>query len=174
MGLIDHLLYPVRNLGKDWLPVRPVALVGGRMPLNAETYAAMQGWAFCRKANEVDTLSALTVITDAELLQAMESGLYYIITCIYAHVSTGSDTLEFGMGVTENADGSGAFTPLTPNFHIETGSDFFGAGAGSDITPLNPPIVLTTDDGGAFTIRAQTNDDAAQATFGLNGFTWPQ
>jgi len=134
--------------------------------------AARAGLCFCRKLNEKTGINgAATVLTDAGLLYATAAGYRDIVTCIYAHLNTASDQCEFEIVVTENANGSGAVTALTPLFQVDTGAT--NDAATPVITPFYPPLVITEAMGGAWTIRAQTNDAGASVTFGLNGWREP-
>jgi len=144
----------------------PVVSVG-----DAELHAARKGWTFCRKVNDKSGINAAaTVLTDAGLLRATAEGYIDHITCFYVHLSTDEDWCEFEIGVTENADGSGDFTAFTPKFRVQAGADRFSTGVAADMVPFHPPITIRASDGGAWTIRAQTNDAGATITFGLNGW----
>ena len=131
--------------------------------------AARAGTAFCRKVNGKAGINAApTVLTDAGLLMPTVAGYRDIITCLYAYLSTFTDSCEFEIGYTANADGTGAFTAITMMFGLDTGAA--SSVPSPSLTPLDPPIVVTPAMGGAWTIRAQTNDAGATVTFGLNGF----
>ena len=134
-----------------------------------ELAAARDGRAFCQKLNDKTGINAAaTVLTDAGLLKATTAGSRDVLTCMYAHLSTNSDTCAFEIVTTAAADGSGTVTVLTPLLRIETGA------ANDSPTPgvlgFDPPIVITPAMGGAWTIRAQTNDAGASVTFGVNGW----
>jgi len=131
--------------------------------------AVRAGLGFCQKVNKKDSLDSQTVLTDAGLLKTTSSGYRDIITGVYAHLNTASDWCEFEVGYTANADGSGAFTALTPLFRIETPANNDSA-APQQMRLDNTPICIEASDGGAWTIRAQTNDAAASVTFALNGW----
>jgi hypothetical protein len=131
--------------------------------------AARAGTAFCRKVNEKDGIhAAATVLTDAGLIQTTATGYRDVITCFYSHLNTDTDNCEFEIVVTANADGSGAVTSLTPLFRIESPTN--NQQGDVTIAQLYPPIVITSAMGGAWTIRAQTNDAGASVTFGINGW----
>jgi len=131
--------------------------------------AARAGLAFCQKLNAKTGINAVaTVLTDVGLLKATAVGYRDIITCIYSHINTASDWCQFEIGATANADGSGAFTAMTPLFRIETPAT--KEANTPEVTNFSPPIIVTNAMGGAWTIRAQTNDAGASVTFGLNGW----
>ena len=134
--------------------------------------AARAGTAFCRKVNgKVGINAAPTVLTDAGLLRATAAGYRDVITCLYAYLSTFTDSCEFEIGYTVNADGTGVFTPVTMMFGLDTGAA--SSVPSPSLTMLSPPIVVTPAMGGAWTIRAQTNDAGATVTFGMNGWREP-
>ena len=135
---------------------------------SAELVAARAGRAFCRKLNKKTNLATQTVLTDAGLLQTTATGFRDVITCLYAHINTDTDWLELEIGYTANADGSGTFTALTPLFRLESPTN--NDAAAIKLTQLHPPIVIDSDDGGAWTIRAQTNDNSTSVTLGANGW----
>lgn len=136
---------------------------------DAALAAARAGLAFCQKVNKKSGIhAAATVLTDADLLRATAAGYRDIVTCIYAYLSTASDDCEFEIGVTANADGSGAFTAVTPMFGLGTGTA--ASAASPHVTRIDPPMIITPSMGGAWTIRAQTNDANAAVTFGMNGW----
>lgn len=132
--------------------------------------AARAGTTFCLLVNKKSGINGgPTVLTDASLLKAILAGYRDVIRCIYAHMGTASDWCEFEIGCTANADGTGAFTAMTPLFSIESPTN--RDAAAPHITDFDPPIIITPSMGGAWTIRAQTNDAAASVTFGLNGWS---
>ena len=132
--------------------------------------AARAGLGFCRQVNDKSGINAAaTVLTDAGLLYATETGKRDIIMCFYAHINTVSDWLEFEIGYTVGADGTGTFTPITPKFRLETGA------TPTSQTPAvthfyDIPLIVKDTDGGAWTARAQTNDAGAAITLGFNGW----
>ena len=130
--------------------------------------AAREGRGFCRKVNGQIGINAETVLTAVGLLYPIPLGYRDIITCIYAHLNTAADWCQFTVGVTENEDGSGEYTALTPLFRIE--SPTVNNAINVTITAFNPPIAITRDRGHAWTIRAQTNAEDTSVTFGLNGW----
>lgn len=135
---------------------------------DAALVAARQGRGLCRKVNAKDTLSTATVLTDTGFLYAIPAGKRAVINGFYFHLETTSDWATMEIGVTENANGSGTFTPLTPKFRIDTGTS--ASGQDPVITPLATPLCITQDDGLALTARVQANDDSAVVTIALNGW----
>jgi hypothetical protein len=96
-------------------------------------------------------------------------GRRYVITCLFMNLDTASDTLAVDFVATQNDDGTGAVTAITPQFHLSTG--VAADGRQPQLTALNPPLVLTRKDGyHALTARAQTNDAGAEATLGFTGW----
>ena len=131
--------------------------------------AAREGRGFCQKLNKKTGINAaVTVLTDAGLLRTTAAGYRDVIPCFYVNVNTDSDWVEFEIGYTVNADGSGTFTPLTSLFRVESGPS--RVGTPPSVTNFPVPIIIDNDDGGAWTVRAQTNDAGASVTFGINGW----
>jgi len=131
--------------------------------------AAIEGRDFVGWVNDRSGVAAETVLTDVGFLGELEEGRRYIVTMFYMHLHTLSDWVSAEFGTTVNNDGSGAFTPLTPKFHVDTGN--VQSGADPSFIPLwERPIVVTSANGGAFTARVQGNDAAAEFTLGYNGY----
>ena len=134
--------------------------------------ASREGRAFCSKLNKKTGINAAaTVLTDAGMLKATVAGYRDVVTCFYSHLNTDTDWCEFELVVTANADGSGDVTALSPLFRIESPANKEQEDA--SLTQVYPPLVVTPAMGGAWTIRAQTNDADASVTFGVNGWREP-
>ena len=131
--------------------------------------AGREGRYFYGWLNDLSGIAAETVLTNAAFLGELQSGRRYIVTMFYMHLSTVSDWVTTEFGTTVNSDGSGAFTPRTPKFRIDTGN--VQSGRAPAFTHMdNLPIVLTAADGGAFTAQVQGNDAGATMTLGFNGY----
>ena len=130
--------------------------------------AAREGRGFCRKVNAKTAINALTVLTDAGFLLPIADGKRYIVKGFYMNLGTLSDWVTAEIGVTENADGSGTFTALSPMFRIDSGA----AATGMDPhqATIDPPLAVTRAHGHALTARVQGNDAAAALTLALNGW----
>lgn len=130
--------------------------------------AAREGRAFFGYVNEKASLNSEAVLTDATFLRAIELGKRLVIQSFYAHLSTANDTAKIKFVTTENADGSGDDTAQSVQYHIETGAEFMGADAQE--MGLDVPIVVTRDDGQAFSAKVVTNDAGATLTLGYRGW----
>lgn len=131
--------------------------------------AAREGRGFCRKVNAKTAINAAaTVLTDAGFLLPIADGKRYIVRGFYMNLGTLSDWVTAEIGVTENADGSGVFTALSPMFRIDSGA----AATGMDPhqATIDPPLAVTRAHGQALTARVQGNDAAAALTLALNGW----
>ena len=131
--------------------------------------ASREGRGLCLKVNDKSgTNAADTVLTDAGFLYAIPTGERAVITCFYVHLSTVSDWVWFEIGYTANADGSGAFTALTPKLRVDTG--VAADGQAPTVTQLSPPIIVKDTTGGALTAQVRTNDAGATFTLAFNGW----
>lgn len=131
--------------------------------------AARAGRGFCQKLNAKTGINAAaTVLTDAGLIKATTVGYRDVVCGMYTHLNTPSDWCEFEIVVTANADGSGAVTALSPMFRVESPAVNDDASAHQET--IYPPLVITTAMGGAWTVRAQTNDAGCSVTFAFNGW----
>lgn len=129
--------------------------------------AARAGRAGCGKVNDKASLNAGVVLTDAGFLVAVPSGYRIIVPCFYMHLESVSDSAAVEFGFTANADGSGDFTAVTPEFHIATSA------AVTDQYPvmmsLPIPICQAYAVGyKAFTAKVTTNDAGAAITIAYN------
>jgi hypothetical protein len=130
--------------------------------------ASREGRGFCRKVNAKTAINALTVLTDVDFLLPIELDKRYIVRGFYMNLGTLSDWVTAEIGVTQNADGSGTFTALSPMFRIDSGA----AATGMDPhqATIDPPLAVTRTHGHALTARVQGNDAAAALTLALNGW----
>ena len=131
--------------------------------------AAKDGRYFYGWVNAKSGIAAETVLTDAGFCRELYEHTRYFVVMLYMHLSTLSDWAEIEFGTTVNPDGSGAFTPRTPIFRIDTGN----VQSGRDpqwLSMDNVPICLTDADGGAWTARVQGNDAGATLYIGYNGY----
>jgi hypothetical protein len=122
------------------------------------------GW-----VNGKSGIATKQLLTDDTMVLELEEGKRYVICLFYLHLHTLSDWVAVEWGTTVNADGSGAFTAYTPEFHVDTGN----VQSGSDPVFMDlgmVPLVLTAEDGGAWACRAQANDADATAAFGFYGW----
>lgn len=124
------------------------------------------GW--CIWKNAGDTASGTVVPNGAGEFQAITAGMAAVITGLYMHLSTASDDMSLEVGCTANADGSGTFTAMTPEFRIETGATNFGIEP--HIIHFVPPLYVKDTTGAAIAVRITTNDDAATYYYGLHGW----
>lgn len=131
--------------------------------------ASREGRSFCRKVNAKTGIhAAATVLTDAGLIQTTAAGYRDVICGMYSHLNTPSDWCEYEIVVTANADGTGAVTALSPMFRIESPAVNDANSAHQET--IYPPLVITPAMGGAWTVRAQTNDAGCSVTFAFNGW----
>jgi len=146
-----------------------MAILDGKPQYDSYLAAARGGDGVCLKVNDKAGVNgADTVLTDAGFLYAIPTGEHVVITCFYLYLSTVSDWVWAEFGYTANADGSGTFTALTPKFRIDTGAA--NAGNSPSLTTVNPPMVIKSTTGGAFTARVRTNDAGATFTLACNGW----
>ena len=132
--------------------------------------AARRGLSFCAKLNKKSGINAAaTVLTDAGFIQAIPEGKQIVVYCFYMHLDTATDWVEFEFVYTANANGTGDAVALSPLIRIETGS-----AAASDspvVTQLPVPLLVKySATSKAVTMRAQTNDAGAVATFAFLGW----
>lgn len=128
--------------------------------------AARAGLSGCGKVNDKASLNAGVVLTDAGFLTVIPDGYRIVVPCVYIHLSTPSDEVAVEFGYTENANGSGTFTPMTPKLQIETGAA--NVASSPQQTRLIVPLIVDSDTGGALTARVTTNDAGATVTVAFN------
>ena len=132
--------------------------------------AARRGLSFCAKLNKKSGINAAaTVLTDAGFIQAIPEGKQIVVACFYIHLDTASDWVEFEFVYTANADGTGDVVALSPLIRIETGTA--ASADAPTITQLPVPLLVKySATSKAVTMRAQTNDASAVATFAFLGW----
>ena len=130
--------------------------------------AAREGRAFCGYVNAKTGIDTEAVLTDSTFIQVIPIGKRLVMTCFYMYVSTASDWATAEFVTTANADGTGAITVKTPEFRIDTGAAV--ALGTPTLVHLDPPLVVTGDDGQALTAQVQGNDAAAALTLGMHGW----
>ena len=130
--------------------------------------AAREDRDFYRYVNATTGIGTAAVLTDASFLLQMHPNERSVITSFTMYLSTVSDWVTAVFGVTENNDGSGIFTAMTPQFRIDS------AGALVQVGPIllsfDPPLVVDRGDGQAFTAYVQGNDATAALTLGFSGW----
>lgn len=132
--------------------------------------AAREGRAIRGYVNAKTGLDSEVVLTDSTLLKVIPIDERLIITNYYMYLSTVSDWVTVEFVVTENEDGSGAITALSPKFRIDTGASV-AASVTNQVTIWPTPICVTRAMGHAFSVQVLANDAAAALTFGFNGWT---
>ena len=145
------------------------AIRNGRQLDTIALEMARAGRGLCLKVNDKSGVNAAdTVLTDAGFLYAIPAGERVVITCFYMVLTTASDWVWAKIGYTANADGSGAFTAVTPKFYMDTGATPYPQSP--HVTQVSPPIVIPATTGGALTAQVRTNDAGATFTLAMNGW----
>jgi len=135
---------------------------------NPSLNAARDGRSFCGWVNAKTALSSEAVLTDSTFIQEIPIGKRLVLNCFYMYVSTASDWATMELVTTGNADGSGTITVKTGQFRLDTGAAV--AMTSPNLTRLDPPLVVTSNDGGALTAQVLTNDADAALTLMLYGW----
>ena len=130
--------------------------------------AAREGRTWCGWVNAKTGIDTEAVLTDSTFIQEIPVGKRLVTTCFYMYVSTASDWATAKFVTTANADGSGAITVKTVTFRIDTGAAV--ALSTPSMVTLDPPLIVTSADGGALTAQVQGNDAAAALTLGFHGW----
>jgi len=130
--------------------------------------AAREGRSFFGYVNEKTSLNTEAVLTDSTFLREIPQGKRLVIKSFYMHLSTADDTAKVTWVTTDNADGSGDDTAQSVQYHEETGAEF--TGTEPQEVDLEVPIVVTRDDGHAFSASVVTNDAGATLTLGYRGW----
>ena len=107
-------------------------------------------------------------IVDSTFIQEIPNGKRLVLTCFYMYVSTASDWARMELVTTGNADGSGVITVKSGQFRLDTGAAV--AMTSPNLTHLDPPLIVTSNDGGALTAQVLTNDADAALTLMLHGW----
>jgi len=130
--------------------------------------AAREDRDFYRYVTATTGISTAGVLTAASFLLQIHPGERSVITSFTMYLSTVADWVTVVFGVTENQDGTGDFTAMTPQFRIDT-----PAALEEEMPVLlsfNPPLVVDRSDGQAFTAYVQGNDQGAALTLGYFGW----
>ena len=127
--------------------------------------AARKGWAGRGKLNEKDAINSEIVLNDAGFLTVIPSGKQIVVYAFYCHINTASDHVDFELGVTAVADGTGTFTAMSPKFRIETPTSNQAGKPGLTVMPI-PMLAKYSATAKAFTFRVKANDAGAVCTFG--------
>ena len=130
--------------------------------------AAREGRTFCGWVNAKTAINSETVLTDSTFIQEIPNGKRLVLTCFYMYVSTASDWARMELVTTGNADGSGVITVKSGQFRLDTGAAV--AMTSPNLTHLDPPLIVTSNDGGALTAQVLTNDADAALTLMLHGW----
>ena len=113
-------------------------------------------------------IATAAVITNATFLLQIHPNEKSVITSFTMGLSTVEDWVTAVFGTTENQDGTGDFTAMTPQFRVDTGTAM--ENAGPILLTFNPPLVVDRSDGQAFTAWVQGNDANAALTLGYFGW----
>lgn len=130
--------------------------------------AAREGRSFCGYVNAKTGIDTEAVLTDATFLKKLEAGKRFVMTQFYMYLSTASDWVTVQWVQTENEDGTGEVTVLSPKLRIDTGAAL--AQTSPTMVHVNPPVVVSNEDGRAFSARVQGNDAAAALTLSFHGW----
>ena len=130
--------------------------------------AARENRDFYRYVNAKTGIDTAGVLTDVSFLLQLHPNERSVITSFTMYLSTVSDYVTAVFGVTENQDGSGDFTAMTPQYRIDSGAALVQVGP--ILLHFNPPLVVNRSDGQAFTAYVQGNDATAALTLGFLGW----
>jgi hypothetical protein len=130
--------------------------------------AAREGRAIRGYVNAKTGIDTAAALTDSTFLTVIPEGKRLIMTCFYMYLSTASDNVTAIFGTTAQESGAGAFTPMTVQFRLDTGT--VTSQTSPNVTHFDPPLVVTREDGHAFTAYVQGNDAAAALTLGYSGW----
>ena len=150
-----------------------------RMPVaEVGLCAALDDLAICRWVNDKKPGDAQVVLTDGP--EGDQPGIYYnlqpgeivLVKSICLEVLTASDTVEFELGSTDQANGAGTYHPLIPPLYSSSGVGVVGF-AGSQRFMAPPHGVVKYADGArSITIRVDANDNNAKITCSWYGYRW--
>ena len=133
-----------------------------------ELYMARLGAAFNCKGADLATLNAGVVPVAAGNIKAIPEGEAAVVVGFMLYLSTASDWVRMVIGVTAEADGSGAFTELSPHLPVDTGASISGRPASFIKLPM--PIYIKYSMGKAVAVKLTTNDVGATICFALAGW----
>lgn len=131
--------------------------------------AAREGRAFIMKGCGINTLSAGVVQTAAGTFKAIPEGSAAVVKGFMLHLHTASDNLSMIIGYTSGADATGDFVGVSPEIHIDTGNVVVGAGTSFVTIPV-PMYLNYSATCKAVAVKLTTNDDGAEACFGVTGW----
>lgn len=131
--------------------------------------AAREGRAIQGRVNARTGIDTESVLTDASFLRVIPDGERLIVAGFYMNLGTNSDWVTAEFVVTENEDGSGAVTVLSPLLRVSTGAASSGTLPSQITMPV--PMCITRSKGHAFSARVQGNDASAALTLAYAGWT---
>jgi len=130
--------------------------------------AAREGRSFFGYVNAKTGIDTEAVLSDGTFIKPVYPGKRLVLSCFYMYLSTVSDNVTVDFVVTENPDGSGLVTALTPKFRQDTPAAM--AQVGPTILHFDPPLIASFDDGQALSARVLGNDGTAALTLGMWGW----
>lgn len=147
-----------------------------RQPVvGAGEHAANSGDVICRWVNDKQPGSSQTVLTDGP--SGSNPGIYYnlsegdelMISQLCLELVTASDDVYYELGYTDQEDGAGTFTPITPRYHIQNGANFFGFQG--EMMTFVPPVPVNYASGArSVTARVDANDAGATIIIAWHGY----
>ena len=137
--------------------------------MNDGLLATREGRTVCKWANDITPGADQTVLTDANLVYNLPEGKRFIIIQICMELTTASDTVEFELGFTDQINGAGTFTPVTPERILKTGSTSNGFD-GITFYVVPPGVIRYSDGARSITFRVDCNDASATITPTFHGW----
>lgn len=133
--------------------------------------ASRDGRAICRWANGITPGGAQVVLTNATLTYNLKPRQRVMIAAICMELLGVSDSVLFELGFTDQANGAGTFTPITPERYVRTGaapqSSFYGYTFDFGLVPAS---VTYSSGARCITMRVTCNDQGCQITPGWHGW----
>jgi len=130
--------------------------------------AAREGRVFYGYVDEKTGIDSESVLTDSTFIQVIENGKRLVMKSFSMHLSTDSDSATVEFVTTAGADGSGQITVQTPKYRLDSGAAL--AQISPHVIYLDPPLVVTREDGQALSAQVLGNDAAAALTLGIYGW----
>ena len=130
--------------------------------------AAREDRDFYRYVNAATAPAAGAIITAATFLLQLHPNERSVIASYTMYLSSVSDSVTAIFGTTENQDGTGDFTAMTPQLRIDTGVAM--QQVGPILLPFDPPLVVDRTDGQAFTAYVVGGGQATEYTLGFSGW----